>query len=395
MNATSVLLVTPRWTRDGGIATHVMASAGALAERGVTVHVAAARVESDASVPGVTLFHSPELFNAGLAPEKRLGEAMSSRPTAIQTHQFDDPGVVAFMRLSAPVLLSVHGYTACTSGVHYFRPGHECTRPHGPGCVPHLAVRSCVHARHMRILPEAYRRVGRSLQALRCADLVISYSSAIDRHLSANGVFRRKVVPLFPTVAAQTGSGHAGRRRVVFAGRVVAPKGVDVLIRAAREVDGEFVICGEGWRLGAMRKLAQRLGTQERVSFRGWLPPEELGHELSEASVVAMPSVWPEPFGLVGVEAFAAGRPVVASLTGGVGDWLEDSVNGLGVRPGDERALAQALNELLADPARQHAMGAAGKKTMEARFSPERHVAALLDAYQSARSTWELDRAVA
>src|SRR6185312_1584673 len=111
-----------------------------------------------------------------------------------------------------------------------------------------------------------------------------SYSSVVDRHLSVNGVTRRKVVPLFTTMKPVVGSGHAARRRVVFAGRVVAPKGVGVLIRAARDVDAEFVICGDGWRLQEMRRLAQRLGVDERIAFRGWLGADELARELAEAS---------------------------------------------------------------------------------------------------------------
>src|SRR4029078_4054853 len=104
-------------------------------------------------------------------------------------------------------------------------------------------------------------------------------------------------------------SGHAGRRRVLFAGRIVEPKGVRVLIRAAREVDAEFVICGDGWRLEEMRRFAQRSGVASRVTFTGWLGGGALAHELAEASIVVLPSVWPEPFGLVGIEAFMAGRP--------------------------------------------------------------------------------------
>jgi glycosyltransferase involved in cell wall biosynthesis len=190
-------------------------------------------------------------------------------------------------------------------------------------------------------------------------------------------------------MTAAIGSGHATRRRVVFAGRVVLPKGVAVLIRAARSVDAEFVICGDGWRLEEMRELAGRSGVRDRIDFKGWLGGAELAGELADASIVVVPSIWPEPFGLVGIEAFAAGRPVVASATGGITDWLEDGVNGLSVRPGDSAALADALNGLLADPARQQAMGAAGSTTARERFSAERHVAALLDAYRSARETWE------
>jgi len=285
-------------------------------------------------------------------------------------------------------VISEHGYTACTSGVYYFRPGQECARAHGPGCVPNLLMRGCAHARLPRALPASYRRATHALQALRRADLALSYSSAVDRHLAANGVSSRRVIPLFTTMTPVRGAGHATRRRVVFAGRIVAPKGLQILIRAAREVDAEFVICGDGLQSAAMRRLARRLGLLERVHFRGWLGADELARELAEASVVAMPALWPEPFGLVGIEALAAGRPVIASATGGVGDWLEHGVSGLCVPPGDVGALARALNELLADPVRQETMGAAGRSMVAARFSPARHVEALLDAYASARLAW-------
>jgi glycosyltransferase involved in cell wall biosynthesis len=389
MKPDSVLLVTPRWTRDGGVAAHVKASAAVLARHGLRVQVLAARIESNEHVPGVVLHHRPELFNAGASMDARLGEALSSRPAVIHIHQVDDPEIVDAMRMSAPVVISAHGYTACTSGVYYFRAGHECTRSHGLGCVVNLAARGCAHTFHPKPLPSKYRSATRGLQALMHADLVVAYSSSVNRHLAANGVTRRTVVPLFTTMVPKPGSGHATRRRVVFAGRIAAPKGVGILIRAAREVNAEFVICGDGWRSDAMRRLARRLGIEERICFKGWLDPVELAEELANASVVVMPSLWPEPFGLVGIEALSAGRPVIASSTGGIGDWLHDGVTGLCVRPGDARALARALNELLADPDRQRTMGAAGREMVAARFSPERHVQALLESYQTARSTWQ------
>jgi len=365
----------------------VIASAAALARSGVEVSVLAARIDASESVPGVSLIHSPQLFDERAPHATRFGEAISRGPSVIHLHQFEDPVAVAAMRASAPVLLSAHGYLACTSGVHYFRPGHECQRGHGLGCIPNLIA--CAHTSDPRRLPGAYVQAGRSLATLRSVDLALSYSSAIDRHLAINEVAPRRVIPLFTTMSPVTRSGHATRRRVVFAGRIVLPKGIGVLVRAAQAVDAEFVVCGDGWRLEQMRKLARRLGVHERIEFKGWLASAALASELAEASIVAVPSIWPEPFGLVGVEAFAAGRPVVASGTGGMRDWLEDGVNGLAAKPGDPRALARALGELLDDPARQQAMGAAGRELAHERFSEERHVASLLDAYASARASWE------
>jgi len=320
----------------------------------------------------------------------RFGDALECEPTVVHLNQLDDPLAVDFLRRSAPVVISAHTYLACTSGYHYFAPGHECRRAHGPGCIPNLP--RCAHTRDPRMLPMQYRRAGRALAALQRADLAISYSSAVDRHLEINGLPRRRIVPYFPTVVPRTGSGHEHRRRVVFAGRIVAPKGVRTLVRAAREVDAEFLICGDGWQLQAMRRLASREGIEDRVRFKGWLDPDGLAQEFADASIVVVPSLWPEPFGIVGIEAFAAGRPAVASDTGGIGDWLEHGVSGLLVAPGDARALAAALTELLEDPQRQRVMGAAGKAKVAASFSAEHHLTAVTEAYAAARANWQSTR---
>jgi glycosyltransferase involved in cell wall biosynthesis len=366
----------------------VQSSATVLAEHGIDVRVLAARIEAPTEVPGVTLYRCPDLFHADVPMASRIGSALEFEPDVIHLHQVDLPDVVQAMRVSAPVLISAHVYSACPSGLYYFRPGHECTRGHGPGCALNLVARGCAHTANLKPLPKRYRSSARRAEALRNADLVISYSSAVDRHLAANGLERRRIVPFPATIEPIEGSGHDKRRRVVFAGRMVRHKGIAVLIRAAREVDAEFVICGDGREMEAMRRLASRLDVADRVSFRGWLGAEELARELAEASVVVMPSLWPEPFGLVGIEALAAGRPVIASATGGIEDWLEAGVSGLCVQPGNVGELVLALDELLADPDRQRAMGAAGRDAVNARFSPARHLAALRDAYAEARRTW-------
>jgi glycosyltransferase involved in cell wall biosynthesis len=386
----SVLLVTPRWARDGGVGAHVEASAALLASNGVRVRILAARIELGESVPGIEICHSPRLFKAEATIEQRLAGALDPVPEVVHMHQVDDPELARRASQVAPVVVSAHAYTACSSGVHYFRPGHECHRAHGPGCVPNLLLRGCAHTRSPRSFPGKYRYATRGVETLRQADLAVSYSTAVDRHLAENGITRRTIVPYFPTMpAARDDEPEPDRRRVVFAGRVVAPKGVDVLIRAAKEVEGEFVVCGDGRRLAAARRLAQRLGVEDRVRFTGWLDGPSLAAELAAASVVAVPSVWPEPFGIVGIEGFAAGRPAVASATGGITDWLDDGVSGLCVPPAKPRLLAAALNELLADPERRRAMGEAGRASLAGRFSGDRHLEVLLAGYRSARESWE------
>jgi glycosyltransferase involved in cell wall biosynthesis len=389
--ARRVTFITPRWDRDGGVGAHVVASAALLARAGVDVLVLAAQIVSDERPPGVKLGHLPRLMQRDVSLQRRLADSLSDRPDIVHLHQIDDdPELVATIQAYAPVIVSAHGYTACTSGVHHFGPGEECQRAHGPGCVLHLA--RCAHVRNPAALPRRYRIATRGLRALQRADLAVSYSSAVDRHLAANGIRRRTVVPYFPTVFTDA-SGAPGRgpdpldpsvHRVLFAGRLVNAKGVGVLLRAAREVDAEFVIAGAGRQLPALRRMTRRFDLQHRVRFSGWLGPEALAAELLGASVVVMPSIWPEPFGIVGIEAHAAARPVIASRTGGIADWLDDGVSGLTVAAGDPHALARALTDLLADPERRRTMGRAGSSSVRARFSPARHLQALEQAYAMA-----------
>jgi glycosyltransferase involved in cell wall biosynthesis len=377
-------------TRDGGVAAHVNCSARALAEHGLTVSVIAARVEPQDTIPGVQVIERRDLMNARASVDQRLGDRVWGSPDVIHLHQVENLDLVDDLRRTSPLVLSAHGYTACTSGVHYFKPGQECDRAHGPGCIPNLA--RCGHTRYPKTLLAKYRNASRGLAALRRSDLAVSYSTAVDRHLRTNGIRDRAVVPYFPTMPARKGSGHEGRRRVVFAGRMVRSKGVGILIRAARDVDGEFVLCGDGREVEGLRALAGSLGLGDRVRFTGWLDGGDLAAELADASVVVMPSLWPEPFGLVGIEALAAGRPVVASATGGVLDWLQDGVGGLAVPPGDPALLAQALDEMLADTGRQQEMGQAGKRFVEQRFTADRHVERLVEIYSQAQALWEAAR---
>jgi glycosyltransferase involved in cell wall biosynthesis len=381
-----VLIVMPRWVRDGGVGAHLMRSAAAMAAEGVRVSVLVARVETEERVEGVELLHSPRLFKTD-AMDERFAAALAAEPDVVHLNQLDDPRVVEHLQRSAPVVISAHGYLACAAGDHYFRPGHGCERAHGPGCVPNLLLRGCAHSWDLRSYPRDYRQAGRALEAMHGADVVIGYSEAMARHLQAAGLERRRVVPYFPTLDPYEGERREDGRRIVFAGRLVRLKGGATLLRAARGLDAEVVLCGDGVELERLRALAARLGT--RAVFRGWLSPADLARELAEAAVVAVPSLWPEPFGLVGIEGFAAGRPAVGSDTGGIPEWLENGRSGLTVPAGDVNALAEALGGLLDDPGRRGEMGETGRAAVADRYSRRSHLDAVLGAYGEARAHWE------
>ena len=84
-----------------------------------------------------------------------------------------------------------------------------------PGCIAHLP--RCAHTRHPKTLPLKYVNATRSLAALHSADLALCYSTAVDRHLAANEIGSRMIIPLFPTTPEVKASGHDERRRVLLA----------------------------------------------------------------------------------------------------------------------------------------------------------------------------------
>jgi glycosyltransferase involved in cell wall biosynthesis len=305
------------------------------------------------------------------------------RPDVIHTHELEAPVLGRRFGSVAPVVMSVHGYSGCSPGLHYFAPGEDCRRSHGPGCVANMLFRGCLHSWDVRQVPALYRNTSARVAMLRNVDATVAYSRRVLAHLNANGARSPSLVPLFVPLPGEAPP-EAASRRILFVGRVVAAKGLQVLLRALTLLDAELEVCGDGWYMPRARALAARLGVAERVAFLGWRSALDLEQSYGRAAVMVMPSLWPEPFGLSGLEALARERPVVASATGGIPEWLDDGRAGLLVPPGDHVALAGAISALLDDPDRRQAMGAMGRSRVEADFSETRHVEALSEVYARA-----------
>ncbi len=163
-----------------------------------------------------------------------------------------------------------------------------------------------------------------------------------------------------------------GHRSAIFTvGRHVYYKGFDVLIRAMRSVDAELWIGGRGPLTENLRRAAQEAGVADRVRFLGFIPDAELIAYYDACDVFCMPSTErAEQFGLVQLEAMHCGKPVVATRLGtGVEYVTLDEVTGLLVEPGNEQALAQALNRLLGDPPLRARLGEAGRRRVAEEFS--------------------------
>jgi glycosyltransferase involved in cell wall biosynthesis len=175
-----------------------------------------------------------------------------------------------------------------------------------------------------------------------------------------------------------------GPRVVLAVGRLVYYKGFDYLIRAMAAVDARLVILGDGPLRGALEALAKQVGVAERVAFAGSVP--DAAPYYHAADVFALPAVArSEAFGLVQLEAMAAGLPVVNTrIDSGVPFVSRDGETGITVPPGDVRALAGALGHLLDAPSLRQRLGAAARERVRREFSLQRMAGDTLAIYREA-----------
>jgi glycosyltransferase involved in cell wall biosynthesis len=186
--------------------------------------------------------------------------------------------------------------------------------------------------------------------------------------------------------------------RILFVGRFVYYKGIDVLIDAMARCPGTLMLVGGGSLEGELRRQVARLGLEERVRFIGRVSGADLPAYYHASDIFVLPSVAiTEAYGLVQIEAMAAGVPVVSTnLPTGV-PWVnQDGVTGLIVPPRDAGALAHALCRLLEDPELRRTLGANGRRRAEELFSRDRTVEAFKNLIETTvRAPGRVDRRIA
>jgi starch synthase len=222
------------------------------------------------------------------------------------------------------------------------------------------------------------------------ADIRASYPAVpADRvHVIYNGIDANQYRPDHGRDALDRFGIDPAEPSVVFVGRVTRQKGLPVLLRAAEWIDpsAQLVLCAGQADTAELQAEVTGLVEHLRASRSGviWLPgmlaKSEVIQILSHATVFVCPSEY-EPLGIVNLEAMACGAAVVASAVGGIPEVVADGETGRLVPPGDERALAGAVNALIANPAMAAEFGARGRKRAVAEFSWDKIAAQTADLY--------------
>jgi glycosyltransferase involved in cell wall biosynthesis len=288
-----------------------------------------------------------------------------------------------------PTVYFAHDYSAtCPAGTRFLvRSGQVCTRPMGAACFVAAWVDRCAPRRPARLLAHVTHAAG-TRDWLEHVKHVVVDSHFVRADIARVGIpdGRISVLPTpvrLPAVADD--AEQEDPRTVLFAGRVARTKGLHELLRAMEHVssDWRLDVVGDGPDLQLCREIVSRRGLTDRVTFYGWLSRDELMEAYARAALIAVPSLWPEPFGMVGPEAMAHGKPTVAFGVGGIPDWLEDGVTGFVAQPGDALQMARSISTLLGDVSLRRALGARARTIAVRKYGMEAHLAGLLPIFRA------------
>jgi glycosyltransferase involved in cell wall biosynthesis len=336
-------------------------------------------------------------------------------PDLIFAHGLVSPENEAATLSVAPSVFFAHAYYGtCISGAktNSFPNVVPCTRTFGPKCLLHFYPRRCGGLSPVTALTE-YRRQADRLKLLRRYRAILTDSTHMrDEYLrhgfDPNTVIRssylRDTSPgpataIEPSNHDTNGNGSSGPARLLFLGRMDALKGglilLDSLLIVAAVLDRpiELTFGGDGPCRDSWTRRAQAISakdTRVKIVFEGWLGAERIAELQSSSDLLVMPSLWPEPFGRVGLESGSKGLPVAAFAVGGIPDWLHDGVNGYMAvgDPATPIGLADAIVKCLRTPA-EHARLRRGATAMASRFNLHNHMAQLYDLFDqvAGRST--------
>lgn len=279
-----------------------------------------------------------------------------------------------------PVVQSLHNYRLACAGAMLFRDGKPCE--------------DCIHGSpYQGALHGCYRgsRAG-SLAVARMIDVHRrndTWNTRVDRFIALTRFAKERYIAagiepariaVKPNFVPDPGRMPAGtqqpRSGALFVGRLSPEKGLRLLLHAWQGLDVPLTIIGDG----PLKEVAVA-GSGGSITYRGKQTALEVLAAMRRAAFLVMPSESYETFGMVSVEAFANGLPVIASRLGAMAEIVEDGKNGLLFTPGDARELADKVRSVGNRPDVLRALGEGARATYEARYTPEVNFRALMAIY--------------
>jgi glycosyltransferase involved in cell wall biosynthesis len=381
-----ILLIHAYYRERGGEETVVAAESELLRSHGHVVEELRFDNASWAGMQGVSgrLRQALETIWSERARRRVRNSVEKFRPDLIHVHNTfpsASPAIYSAFPRDLPVVQTLHNHRlVCPAGT-LFRAGRPCTDcvgrltpwpgvKHGcyRGSRPLSALVATMLSVH-RLLGTWSRVDAFVVPNLRMRDLMVSGGVPADRI---------RTIPNF--LEPDPGVGAAARAGFLYAGRLSEEKGIRVLVDAGRLKPGLIRVAGDG----PLAPLVQEAALDGAIAYLGPRDRSTILEDIRSSRAVLAPSLCFETFGMVILEGFACGTPVIASRIGAFPDLVRDGETGLLVEPNDASALADAMQWALDNPDRLQQMGRNARHVYDTRYRGPAHLETLLETYRFA-----------
>jgi glycosyltransferase involved in cell wall biosynthesis len=301
-----------------------------LAEGHDTVVTALEAEETDWGAQAVPVVHVGAMENWEAA-------IRDYQPDLIIWHQSTRSSEIVHRLAEAyPILATVHA-PICPAGGRLFRDKDEiCCKPGGLGCLPRWYMRKCGTSTSPKAALQGLVQYNSAIKALKACRRIYTVSKSLKDFLVIDGIPENNVIifdntlgglaQFYPELAPV--ASDAKELKLLYIGRLVYTKGVQYFLKSIRllrdrGIDATGTVVGDGWYSGKLKSMAEELGIADAVQFVGKVAGHEVHQWYERSDVAVVPSIWPEPAGLVVPEARALGKPVVVFDSGGLPEWSQ------------------------------------------------------------------------
>ncbi len=304
----------------------------------------------------------------------------------LNIYNYMSPSIIhTIKRRNIPVVMRLGDYNILCPNYQFLRNGKPCTK--------------CIRGNFLHGLRHVCVKKNLAASAVRVFSMMLHAWLGVYRHIDAfvvtcrfmreclvQGGYPDDKIHLIPSpvVSEMAESAEEKRDYIIYFGRISYEKGIDILIRAFQRLEGHYRLKiagrsydGEQERLESMIQPKYR----SRIEFCGFVESEELAEIVSRALLSVTPSRWYDNAPLSVHESMMCGTPVAGARNGGIPEQIVDGVTGRLFEPDSEDDLCRVLQEMLQDTKRLKEMGAAGRRSVIADNSIEKHTTELLELF--------------
>ena len=302
------------------------------------------------------------------------------KPDIVHLNYIDNqvsPSVLACLR-DIPVVMTLHDYSLfCPMG--RILPSQEiCEKYFGKHCIK--CIGSIKGYYYEKIKQKVYKIL------LNNIDSFIAPSRNLKKNFKKQNFINREIITITNGIAIFKYNEVKDTKKILYVGRLSSEKGVEYLLNAIpliliKQPKARCDIVGDGPEREKFERLVKNLKLSKNVKFCGKIAYEKIEEYYRKSTVVVIPSICPEAFSLVGVEAMSVGRVVVGTNVGAIPEWLEDGKTGFLVEPKNSKDIANKIIKLFKD---QNLLKVMGKRAhiKSAQFSIEEHINNLEKLYK-------------